>query len=199
MAVRAVQACGGGEHTHGVHELVDGNALQNLNVLEDFFRHRWPLRLSRLPGCDYSAEQARRHCSDNTKNPSPRSKRHTVSLLLLLRSFVFFPAAAQNTDHAVISLVARILIKLTATLPPGDRDCPGPGPGCRIIECNFVIECVRFETRDALDHVQVAGGASEICFVAEIRRIDHERVAFPVSARVTHPLPDTRVEVRPRI
>src|SRR5437764_373369 len=87
-----------------------------LNILlEDFFRHRWPLRLSRLPSCDYSAEQARRHCSDNTKNHSPRSKRHTVSLLLLLRSFVFFPAA-QNTDHAVISLVARILIKLTATL-----------------------------------------------------------------------------------
>src|SRR6185503_1681323 len=46
------------------------------------------------------------------------------------------------------------------------------------------------------DHVQAAGGTPEVCLVAEIRRIDDQRIAFPTAARVSEILADALVEMR---
>src|SRR2546427_5393704 len=43
MTIGAVESQCCGEESHRAHELIDGNALQDLDVLKDFFRHRRPL------------------------------------------------------------------------------------------------------------------------------------------------------------
>ena len=58
VAIRAVQAERRGEEPHRAHELVDGNALEHLDVLEDLFRHRRPRR-RRLAARPRGAEQPR--------------------------------------------------------------------------------------------------------------------------------------------
>src|SRR2546429_9724670 len=40
MTIGAVESQCCGEESHGAHELIDGNTLQDLDVLKDFFRHR---------------------------------------------------------------------------------------------------------------------------------------------------------------
>src|SRR5207237_2176624 len=56
VAMRAVQTCGRGEHTHRVHELVDGDSFKNLNVFEDFLRHRLYLSLRSLSSWNRNSE-----------------------------------------------------------------------------------------------------------------------------------------------
>jgi hypothetical protein len=48
MATRAIQCEGSGEESHRVHELIDGNTLQYLDVLENFLGH--------LGACCHSAQ-----------------------------------------------------------------------------------------------------------------------------------------------
>src|SRR5688500_8826672 len=48
MTVGAVETGSRGEDAHRPHELIDGNAFQDLNVLEDLFGHLWPLDASAL-------------------------------------------------------------------------------------------------------------------------------------------------------
>ena len=40
MAFRAVQAEGGGEESHRVHEFIDRDAFKNLDILEYIFHHQ---------------------------------------------------------------------------------------------------------------------------------------------------------------
>src|SRR5437879_7780133 len=95
------------------------------------------------------------------------------------RCLLFFAAAIQDTRHSVISLVTGVLENPALALPPGNCGRPGFRPGCWIVECDFVIDRVGIETREALDHMQAAGGTSEVRLVGEIRRIDDQCVAVP--------------------
>ena len=45
MAIGTVHACGGGEHSHRVHEFIDRNSLDDLKILEHVFGHLRPLSL----------------------------------------------------------------------------------------------------------------------------------------------------------
>src|SRR5438045_1458392 len=56
VAVDAVHACRGGNHAHRIHELVYWNSFENLNILENIFRHLRPLALTRLAICHQSKE-----------------------------------------------------------------------------------------------------------------------------------------------
>ncbi len=48
MAIRAIVAQGRGKEPHRLHELVDRDAFEHLNVLEDILRHEWLLLRCRL-------------------------------------------------------------------------------------------------------------------------------------------------------
>ena len=57
MAVGAVVTQSCGEEAHGVHKLIDGNSLQQLNILEDVLRHqRLLLRSALAAGRDAGEE-----------------------------------------------------------------------------------------------------------------------------------------------
>src|SRR4029077_2223006 len=58
VAIRAVQAERRGKEPHRAHELVNGNALEDLDVLEDLLRHGGP-RPRRLATRPRGAEQPR--------------------------------------------------------------------------------------------------------------------------------------------
>ena len=91
--------------------------------------------------------------------------------------------------------MASILIHLAATLSPWDRHFPGPRPGRRVIERDFVIQSVRIKARKSFDHMQAVGGTPEIRFIGEVCCIHDERIAFPVPARVTEPQTHTCVQM----
>src|SRR5262245_56563613 len=57
MAVSAVHAERRGEEPHRPHELVDRNALEHLNVLEDLLSHRRPHTLCRLAADTHRSQQ----------------------------------------------------------------------------------------------------------------------------------------------
>ncbi len=76
MAARAVVAERRGEHAHGVHELVDRNALQHLDVLEVVLRHQRPLRSRCLPGGGDCAEHAHVHDDQRAEPRAPPSEPH---------------------------------------------------------------------------------------------------------------------------
>ena len=71
VTVGAVQAQGGGKHSHGAHELLDGNALEQLNVLEDRFGQLRPLSLSR--GDRDTPQQGRESDGTGERSPQPTS------------------------------------------------------------------------------------------------------------------------------
>src|SRR2546422_8269125 len=157
MVVRAVHACGGSKHAHGVDEFVNGNPFENLDVLKTFFRHLRFLFLPSLTVCGSCPPQAQDCYSSQTEL-------HVVSLRLVrvrptmavpfsARCLLFFAAAIQDTRHSVISLVTGVLENPTLALPPGNCGRPGFRPGCWILECDFVIDRVGIETREALDMV----------------------------------------------
>ena len=67
VAIDAVHIRGSSEHAHRVHELVDGNSFDDLNVLEDFFSQLGPLLLCCLAVRRRDANQADdpSHSADN--------------------------------------------------------------------------------------------------------------------------------------
>ena len=67
VAVGAVQPERGREEPHGSHELIHGDALQYLDVLEDLLRHRRPAGL-RLPGVQTGAREGQHQPSATAKH-----------------------------------------------------------------------------------------------------------------------------------
>src|SRR5262249_41910057 len=52
VAIRTVELQSSGHDSHGLHEIVDGNSFESLNVFEDLFRHERPLLRRSLSGRD---------------------------------------------------------------------------------------------------------------------------------------------------
>ena len=73
---------------------------------------------------------------------------------------------------------------------PRDFGRPGPGPGGGILDRERVVDRVRVDAREPLVDVQRRRGDSEPRLVVEVGRVDDQRVAFPVAARVAVPLAD---------
>jgi hypothetical protein len=70
---------------------------------------------------------------------------------------------------------------------PGVLTCPRPVRR-RIVHREPIEQRVGVDASEALDDVQVLARTAEARLVGEVRRVDHERVAFPASDRVAHPL-----------
>src|SRR5262244_793650 len=117
----------------------------------------------------------------------------------LRKSELFDPPSMQQSRETKVSLDAArlgvnsvLLIALAGELLLGG---PRPCPHGRIFDGNLVCERVRPRQRPALDQVQVFTRALEVGLRAEIRHIDDEGAALPVSARVAIPLADARRQV----
>ena len=95
MAARAVVAEGGGKHPHRVHELVYGNPFENLDVLENGFRHLRGLFLPPWPAADIRLST---HTTTVTKARTVvrfEPERHAVSLLAVRPKYLAMASVCQ--------------------------------------------------------------------------------------------------------
>src|SRR5262252_1702521 len=116
----------------------------------------------------------------------------TVTLRLLLRvgrlgGFLFPARAAQDVAQPIVAFVTGELVD--RSVGPNHRvgHGPGPRPRRRIVYREAVLEGVGIEAREAFDEMEVRAGAAEARLVGEVGRVDDERVALPVSARIADP------------
>src|SRR2546425_4194140 len=75
-------------------------------------------------------------------------------------------------------------------LGQGDLHGPGLGISRRIIDCELVDERVGVETPETFDEPHVRAGSSEGRLIREIRRLDDQPVAVPMTNRVSIPQAD---------
>src|SRR5262249_39221044 len=80
--------------------------------------------------------------------------------------------------------------------PPGKNDRPGARVHRRVLDRNDILDRIRVDFREALgvSHialwdpipaVTIQPGWAESLLVAEIGRIDHERIAVPSTSRIS--------------
>src|SRR5262249_12630576 len=133
----------------------------------------------------------------NTLYAIPGSRVGTASLC---KGELFDPPSMQQPRETKVSFDAArlgvnsvLLIALSAELLLGG---PRPCPHSRVFDSDVVCERVRPRRRPTLDQVQVFTRPLEVGLRAEIRYVDDEGAALPVSARVAIPLTDAGRQVR---
>src|SRR5712691_713801 len=89
---------------------------------------------------------------------------------------LFRPGSGENTDHALIGLVTRVLVDLFVGQLERNHGCPGPGPRCRIVDRDFVVDSVRTDARETFDNVQLLVRSPEVTLGRVIGRIDDKGV-----------------------
>ena len=106
--------------------------------------------------------------------------------------------------HPVIPLVARVLEQPAVELRHRNRGGPRLRVVHWIVDRDLVVDAVGVHAREALDHPRllacrsedqrgaVVGGGD----VLHVRRLDHQRIAFPTAAGVAQPLTDAGTYVR---
>ena len=106
----------------------------------------------------------------------------------------------EDVQQAVIALVARVLVERSHDLGHRDRCRPRLREGRRIVDRDLVVHRTGTESREALDDATLLAGAIDshvsLVDVGEIDRLNDERIAFPVAARVAQPLFDAGPDVR---
>src|SRR3989454_4718824 len=123
------------------------------------------------------------------------SERPGAALFAPILLFLLGASSSQDALEAVIALVTRVLIERTHRVPD-----PGRGPRSRprrlIGNRELVVELVRSDAAPTFDQMQVFAGSLEVRLVAEIRGLDNQRAALPMTTRVPQPLADLLVEMR---
>src|ERR1700680_2009141 len=124
----------------------------------------------------------------------------------VLGSVVLGPRGPENVGNAVVGLVTCVLKDRTVALHHRNGCGPRSGEGCGIVHCNFVVDCVGVDTREALDQMQVRrfgksvwNAETSYIVITEIGHINYEGGSFPMTSRVSHPLMYARVDVRSAI
>ena len=104
--------------------------------------------------------------------------------------------------------MARVFVQRIVRSPHGHRNGPRLRERRRIIDRELVRHRVGVDPREPLDQMHVRPnqrdpivGVSEapssvVGLVGEVRRLDHQCVAFPVAPRVAEPLPNRRRGMR---
>src|SRR5207244_10236327 len=75
-------------------------------------------------------------------------------------------------------------------------DSPWFHPRARVFYCDGVLERVWTGARPAFNQMPVLAGSHKVGLGTEIGDIDHQRVAFPASARIAKALPDMPWKMR---
>src|SRR5689334_23512287 len=125
---------------------------------------------------------------------------HPGTLVCGFRCRLLFGAsAAEDSDHRVVPLVTGVLVERTFDFRHRDGRCPGPILRGRIFNRIAVVDGVLAHASEPLYNMQIRSGSRTAIervrndLVVEIRGVNHERVAFPMPARVAQPQPDLRV------
>src|SRR5262245_4607103 len=116
------------------------------------------------------------------------------------RRFLFLedPGPLHDTNHRVISLMARILVELVARLAM--RPCvftrPRLIPGRGILDREPVQQRFVVDTGEPLGHLELLRRPAEAGLIVEVCRFDDQRITFPAADRVAEPAPDVLGPVR---
>src|SRR6185436_9317414 len=115
-----------------------------------------------------------------------------------LLGFFFGSGGTQDVAHPVVAFVAGVLKRLLALVSLGEvhRKRPRLRPGVRIVEGHRPLHRVGSQDREALGHLELVARSAVRRLVGEVRRLDHERVAFPMPSPVTDVLADAPGHVR---
>src|SRR6188472_124240 len=124
-----------------------------------------------------------------------------ASIALLVpccRSLLVGAGAAEDVSHRVVSLVTGVFENLSLLVVALQRDANRPRlrERRRIVDGDGVVDRIGVDAREALDETQRLARSSEVGLVREVRRLDHKRVAFPVTARISQILPNALADVR---
>src|SRR5713226_7011925 len=118
----------------------------------------------------------------------------------LRKGEVFHARSQQQRREGIVSFDAtRLVIRfvfLVALFGELLFNGPWPRPHGGIFDRDDVLERGWPSPRPALDQVQVLTRTLKIGFPAEVRDVDHERIALPVATRVAKPLADVGRQVR---
>src|SRR6185503_10895947 len=108
--------------------------------------------------------------------------------LRLGHRFLFLEDAGplHDTNHRVISFMARIFVELVARLPMRPRVFTRPRlvPGCGIFNREPVQQRLIVDTGEPLSHLELFRRTAEAGLVIEVRRFDNQRITFPAADRV---------------
>src|SRR5471030_148767 len=109
------------------------------------------------------------------------------ALLGRFRFLVLRTRAGEDAVHPVIVFVARVLVEVLALaleILHRNHRRPRAAPRIRILDGELVIDRVLVRAPEALRELHVLGGSLEghALEIGEVRRLDHERVAFPMAA-----------------
>src|SRR5262245_25003690 len=102
----------------------------------------------------------------------------------------------EDIEHAPVVLVTRVLQQLALRRTHRQQHRPRLLPGCRIADREPQLEPIGADARVSLDEMQIRRRSTVVVLAVEIRRLDDERVAFPVAAGVADP--GANVVVQPR-
>ena len=134
------------------------------------------------------------------KPPFTASLRQRIGTSSLREGALFLAPAMDDSGETEVSLdAARLVVKpVVGVALPGELllGGPRPRPHGRVFGGHHVFERRRPGPRPTLDEVQVLARALVIGLGTEVRHVDDERVALPVTARVAVPLADVRRQVR---
>src|SRR5689334_8756605 len=125
-------------------------------------------------------------CASRTPTGASRSWRASpgrTCRLLLLRG----ARRAENPPQPFVALVAgvledRVLVVAREPHPEGPRLHPRRG----VVEGDRPLDRVLRGRTKALDRLQPARGTAESRGFEVVRALDHQRVAFPMAARIAH-------------
>src|SRR5258708_37457662 len=98
-----------------------------------------------------------------------------------------------SLDATRLGIKSVVLVALPGELFP---DGPWPRPYGRIFDRDIIFERARRGTPPAFNQVQVLACALKIGLRAEVRHVDHKRIALPMAARVAVPLTDVGRQMR---
>ena len=108
----------------------------------------------------------------------------------------FRASPSQDVCHCVIALVTRIFQKRIVAFAEGKLARPGLGEGRWIVHGEAVHQRVRIGARQPFNQVHVFVCTVEIVNANKIRRVNHQRIALPMAARIAHVAANTGVNVR---
>src|SRR5215831_20128166 len=95
------------------------------------------------------------------------------SLFLLLHT-----SAAEGAGHRFVALMTGVFVDLVFGLLHVQDGGPRLNPGVRIVDGHFVLQRIRTDTTEPLDHMELfaAAAPADRRVVAEVRRVDDECV-----------------------
>src|SRR5262245_10997594 len=103
----------------------------------------------------------------------------STGLGLFLRS-----SSLQRREHSDVPFVAGVLVNDSVERRHRVDGGPRLREGSGILHGELVVEGIGGRAREPLDELQSLARPPEVVAVVEIRRLDDERVAFPMTARI---------------